>query len=83
MNITQKQTEDIEEIIRSVDCPRNFECYKSGFRNLSKVKIFANGKLIECLEEDVRMCRLKFPFGAETIFCLCPLRSYIARNFHK
>ena len=70
-------------IIDAIECPRDFACYKSGFGNLSKVEIMADGKLIECLEENGRHCRLGFAFGAETTFCLCPLRSYTARNFHK
>ena len=83
MKIAQEHEREIEEIIKAVECQKDFECFKSGFEKVSKVEIMAGGKLIECLEENRQLCRLGFAFGAETTFCICPLRSYIARNFNK
>ena len=83
MEFSSEHEKEIQAIIDVVECPRDFACYKSGFENLSKVEIMADGKLIECLEENGRHCRLGFTFGAETTFCLCPLRGYIARNFNE
>ena len=83
MEFSSEHDKEIQEIIDAMECPRDFACQKSGFKNLSKVEIMAEGKLIECLEENGRHCGLGFTFGAETIFCLCPLRGYIARNFNK
>jgi len=83
MEIAHVHKEEIEQIVAAVDCPKNLECYRSAFERLSKVEIMADGKVIQCLEENSRACQLGFLYGAKTVFCLCPLRSYIARNFHK
>lgn len=82
IEITQKHTAEIEEIRSSMDCPKDFECYKSGFEVLCKIYIFKQGDVLECLEKDQLPCELGFPFG-NGLFCKCPLRKYIAKNFGK
>jgi hypothetical protein len=72
----------MEGIIRGMDCPRDFECYRSGLESLGKVNTAFYGDLIECLEEDRRPCGCGMPSG-RLFFCICPLRGYIAKNFHK
>jgi hypothetical protein len=82
MEITQEHDRKIKEIMRGMQCNRDFECYKSGFENLSKVMITGDGKLVECLEEKANFCEHVFSFGLGYI-CKCPLRNYIARNFNE
>jgi hypothetical protein len=80
MEITQEHEGRIQEIMREMQCPRDFECYKSGFENLSKARIVGSGILVECLEEKAKDCKLKFSFGFG-YFCKCPIRKYVAKNF--
>jgi hypothetical protein len=81
MKITQKQQAQIEEIISDMECRRGFKCYKSGFENLCKIRIFRGGDLRECLETKSWLCKFSFSFG-NGFFCKCPLRKYIAKTFN-
>lgn len=81
MKITQNQQAQIEEIINDLECRKDFECYKSGFKNLCKIRIFRDGELCECLETKAWLCKFSFNFG-NGFFCKCPLRKYIAKNFN-
>ncbi len=82
MQLDGEHKRQVEEIIGEMECPRNFVCYASGFENLSTVRIIRSAKLVECLEESPQTCEFGFSFGYGT-FCKCPLRCYIAKNFHK
>jgi len=62
MEIIQEHKTQIEEIISGMDCPKDFKCYKSGFEDLCKSKIFQGGELIECLGESSWLCKLSFGF---------------------
>jgi hypothetical protein len=80
MEITQEHERRMQDIMGEMQCPKDFECYKSGFEELCKVRIICGGQLIECLEEKAQSCQLGFSFGYG-YFCDCKLRKYIARNF--
>jgi hypothetical protein len=82
MEITQEHKTQIEEIISGIECPKDFECYKSGFENLCKILIFGDGELVECLGKSKQQCNFSFSFGLG-YFCKCPLRIYIAKNFNR
>ncbi len=82
MEITPEHRNRVEEIIRDCECPKDFECYKSGFENLCKVEIVVRGRVIGCLDARARECKYAMPFG-RSFFCKCPLRKYIAENFGK
>ena len=68
----------IEKIMREMECPKNFQCYESGFTKLCKAKKFLAG-YADCLEENSDLCRFSVPFG-EGLFCRCPLRVYVAEQ---
>ena len=80
MVITQENKQQIEEIIRRMDCPRNFECYKSDFGSMGEVGIVGDAVMIECIEERGWKCEFGSPRGPGVV-CKCPLRNYIAKNF--
>ncbi|UCC99206.1 MAG: hypothetical protein JSW66_04830 [Phycisphaerales bacterium] len=80
MLIAQANKEQIEQIIKEMDCPRDFECYKSDFENLCDVGIVGDAKMVECIEEDAHTCTFGVPFG-RGVLCKCPLRNYIAKHF--
>ena len=82
MEITQGQKTQIEEIISGMECPKDFKCYKSGFRDFCKSKIFRDGELIECFDESSWFCKFSFDFG-NSYYCICPLRKYIAKHFYE
>lgn len=73
---------ELEKIIDDLQCPKDFECYKSGFEILCKAKNIGLESYLECLEGDARDCKFSFPF-ADTYFCKCPLRIYIANKLKK
>jgi hypothetical protein len=82
MKVTQEHQAQIEGIINGMECSKDFECYKSGFENLCKVRIFRNGELSECLDTKSWLCPFSFNFG-NGYYCKCPLRKYIAKHFYK
>lgn len=82
MELTQQQQTQIEEIISDMECWKGFDCYKSKFENLCKIRIFRDGELRECLETKTWLCKFSFSFG-NGFYCKCPLREYIAKNFNK
>lgn len=79
MKITKKHKDNIEKIISEMECPKDFLCYESGLENLSKIRLIADNKRVECLEKSLR-CRFVLDFGRLAL-CQCPLRNYIALNF--
>lgn len=79
MEITKEHKRQIERITSGMECPKDFECYTSGFENLCKTRLIADNQLVECLEDNG--CKFALAFGDSTI-CKCPLRRYIAKNLH-
>ncbi|MBW8039002.1 MAG: hypothetical protein FVQ85_03285 [Planctomycetes bacterium] len=80
METTQVENGQIQEIMKDMACEKDFDCYKSGFENLSKIEIVGDAILIECLEERAKTCKFGLPFGMGYI-CKCPLRNYIAKHY--
>ena len=82
MVIAQEHRIQIENIIKKMDCPIGFVCYKSDFENLGEVGIVSDAKMIECIEKHAKTCQFGFSMGLG-IICKCPLRNYIAKNFYR
>jgi len=81
--LNEKNTlKNIEAIIGEIKCPKDFICYKSGFKNLCKAEDVGRKSILKCLEENPVNCVFAFPIG-QTYFCQCPLRFYIARELKK
>jgi len=74
--------EKIKKIIDDIECPRDFECYKSGFEYLSEIKDIGLNSFLECVDKKANGCVFSVSFG-ESIFCRCPLRLYIAKELKK
>jgi hypothetical protein len=72
----------IEEIIAAMQCPKDFECYKSRFTKLGKARDIGLKSFLVCLEENPELCQFSLQFG-NSYFCTCPLRVYIARELKK
>ena len=82
MELALDHERQIEEIMSSMDCPKDFECYKSGFDNICTAADRGLDTYADCFDEDGTTCRFKVPFGDGT-FCKCPLRVYVAKNLKK
>ena len=80
--IEQDEKEQIEKIIGGLKCQKGFECYKSGFASLCKVKDIGLDSLLICLDGKAQKCKFATSLGDYQI-CKCPLRLYIAKNLRK
>ena len=76
----QKHKLQIEKIMSEMTCLKDFQCCKTGFENLSKIK--HSGPVLECLQDNPQSCKFALPFGY-TYFCRCPLLNYVAGNLTK
>ena len=87
MEIPVEHVETMEEIMEdmrdgSSNCLKNFGCYTSSLEELCKVKGIGAFDTIQCIGGDAPCC--VFSFGVmEDRYCKCPLRRYIAMNFHR
>jgi hypothetical protein len=74
----------IEQIMAGMKCAKDFECYKSGFEKLGRVKDGGLDNYVWCLEEKgkARDCGFSLSFG-DAVLCRCPLRVYVAKNLGK
>ena len=75
----EKHKEEIGKIIDRIKCTKDFECYKSGFKNLGKARDIGVEGYAECLEDNPAACAFSVPFGYGFL-CKCPLRIYIAKK---
>ena len=69
----------LEEIIGQMKCPKDFVCYKSGFKTLCKAEDVGMQSYLKCLEENPSDCIFSLGY-AESHYCTCPLRCYIAKK---
>lgn len=80
MVITEEHRNAVDEIIAGMHCRHGFPCYKSNSEKLSRVRMLADGDVIECLEDKPYLCEHGMSFG-DSYLCICPLRKYVAKNF--
>ncbi len=78
----QRHEKQIQKIMSEMECRKDFECYKSGFENMSKVNDIGLEGFVECLKENAQECELSVSFGYSW-FCRCPLRIYVAKTLNK
>jgi hypothetical protein len=83
MNIIEKSIEShIEEMMCGFTCHKDFECYRSGFRNLCKARDIGLESFVACLMSDPLECKFTLLFGG-VFFCTCPVRIYLVKNLKK
>jgi hypothetical protein len=82
MHLTQESTQEIQDIMSGMDCPFDFQCYKSGFKELCGELLEDSGKLVDCVNEKSAECKFSV-FLSSGFLCACPLRIYIATNYKK
>jgi len=79
MELTAEQKIEIERIAAGINCPKNFECYKSGDGKVCKTRDFGLSQYLDCLENEPQSCEFGLPFG-NGYFCTCPVQLYISKN---
>ncbi len=82
MDIDAETNSQIVRIISQMKCKKDFQCYKSGFKELCKIKDVGVPDSIICLSKPPGNCEYSFVFG-DSYFCKCPLRLYIAKKLKK
>jgi hypothetical protein len=78
----QDYKKEIEKIIAGFECPKDFECYKSKFQVLSRVRDIGMDSMLECLEETPVACNFAISYGYG-YFCKCLLRVFISKKLNK
>jgi hypothetical protein len=73
----------IEEIIGEIQCPFDFECFRSGFDTdtMCKVKDIGMERYLDCFEHKP-LCPFSLSAGPHH-YCSCPLRVYICKKLGK
>ena len=72
----------LEKIIGKMQCPKDFRCCKSNFKDICKGEDIGLDSFLRCLEKKPKNCPFSIYFGG-VYFCKCPLRLYIAKELRK
>ena len=72
----QEVEQQIQEIMNSIECSKNFKCYRAGFTAACRVKDIGVESLLECLEPNPQTCQYALSFGY-SYFCQCPLQLFL------
>jgi len=86
--LTDKQREEIQEIMDNMSCKVDFECYKSSLENICRGEYNEHGFVLKIGEipPDKSIlsydCRYRFYLGNRYNYyiCRCPLRIHIAEK---
>ena len=78
----QDYKKEIEEIINAFECPKDFECYKSGFEVLCNARDVGLELFVECLEKNPVWCKFSISYGYSYL-CDCPLRVFISKKLER
>ena len=68
----------IEQIVNSIECPRDFACYKNQSRPLCTTRDVAIDGYVAA-EGNHGLCKYKAHFAGGS-FCQCPLCVYLTKN---
>ena len=82
MKLDIQQQASVEGITNGLRCPRDFQCYQSGFEDLPRSRLIAGGRLVECLENCRNPCSFAVHFGSGA-FCECPLLNYVLKTLRR
>jgi hypothetical protein len=77
-----KNRKELQEIVSELSCPKDFQCYKSGFEVLCKAGDVGLETFVECLEEYPEKCSFSLSL-AGLHYCKCSLRVYIVKKLKK
>ncbi len=63
MQIEQVHKKEVERIINTMECPKDFICYKSGFEDLCKARDVGLEAYLECQEKILLTARSRWLLG--------------------
>jgi hypothetical protein len=78
----QDHEKELHEIMGSLNCPKDFKCYKSGFEALCKAEDVGLASHLICCEERPAECHFSWD-NSPVFYCTCPVRVYVARELKK
>jgi hypothetical protein len=78
----EKVRDKVEELIGGLSCPKNFRCCESESQQLCKAKDIGMESFLECLEKNPLSCSFSLSY-ADSYYCRCPLRVYLAKELDK
>ena len=82
MTFDEEFEKEVAEIISDLQCPKDFRCKRSGFKDLCKAKVAGTeSQILVCLEKQPQKCDFLNLTGGYV--CECPLRVYIAKKLKK
>jgi len=81
MQVDESHKQMIENVIGTMQCPKAFECYTSGFQRICAARAVKGDRLIECLADNEETCKYAVDFGLGR-FCECPLRNFLLKTLH-
>lgn len=80
--VDQHVRKNLEDIMKTMKCPKGFVCYTSGFRKLCRAKDVGLDSFVACMVSVPMECKFSIHFGG-LFFCQCPLRVCISKNLKK
>ncbi len=75
-----KEIKKVEEIRRSINCPKGFRCTRTDCGRLCAAKDIGLEHFLVCMEKEPRDCPYAMSFG-DQYFCTCPLRVFLAKSW--
>lgn len=81
-NMKKEDRKKIEQLMRQMECPKDFKCVKENFDRLCKVRKFELDDHLECLEKNPSHCPFAIPFIHQHI-CICQMRMFIIQKLKK
>ena len=79
LGMEESTKKELEKIIGQMRCPKDFVCYKSGFKTLCKAEDVGMKSYLKCMEENPTACVFSLGY-AQSHYCTCPFRCYIAKK---
>jgi hypothetical protein len=80
-HMQQLITDQLDKIMSELECPKSFQCSRSGYVAVLQSKRFAFD-YFTCIEANPLPCPHAIHYGY-TWVCLCPLLHYVARKQQK
>ena len=71
--------EHIRQIKEKTECPRAFQCCRSGGTDFNEVRRLGHTGLIDCEKEGIHECSFGILYGFGR-FCACPMRAHIVQH---
>jgi hypothetical protein len=81
-NMKKEDRKKIEQLMRQMECPKDFKCVKENFDHLCQVSEFGFDEHLECLEKNPSHCPFAVPFINRYI-CICQMRMHIIQKLKK